>query len=60
MKSSGPLPIDVRDGTSPLDLASDRRTRGKALLLGSVLVLPILAVLAVVTHLAFPTPRSLS
>ena len=33
MKYSGPLPIDVRDGTSPLDLALDRRTRGKALLL---------------------------
>jgi membrane protease YdiL (CAAX protease family) len=27
---------------------------------GSVLVLPILAVLAVVSHLAFPTPRSIS
>jgi CAAX protease family protein len=34
MKYSGPLPIDVQDekGTRPLDLASDRRARGKALL----------------------------
>ena len=35
-------------------------TGGSAGREGSVLALPILAVLALVTHLAFPTPRSLS